>query len=173
MTGIFGALRLPTSVVFGSGQRAAIGLMTAQIGKRALVCTDARMGADAQFKAIVADIEANAASWRKNYGQVPKLRAALHGGEIITAEVGVDHHKISYFGDTVNTTARLETLCRSLNRPVLISAELARRVKFPDEISCEDLGTHAVRGRGQALGVIALSSRAVTVLNTPAVILHG
>lgn len=59
MTGIFGALRLPASVVFGSGQRAAIGMMTAQIGKRALICTDARMGQDAQFKAIVADIQAN------------------------------------------------------------------------------------------------------------------
>ncbi len=59
MTGIFGALRLPASVVFGSGQRAAIGMITAQIGKRALICTDARLGGDAQFKAIVADIEAN------------------------------------------------------------------------------------------------------------------
>src|ERR1700761_8711040 len=59
MTEIFGALRLPASVVFGSGQRAAIGLMTAGIGKRALVCTDARMGQDAQFKAFVEDIKAN------------------------------------------------------------------------------------------------------------------
>ncbi|HEU0162480.1 MAG TPA: iron-containing alcohol dehydrogenase, partial [Rhizomicrobium sp.] len=59
MSGIFGALRLPASVVFGSGQRAAIGMMTAGIGKRALICTDARMGQDAQFKAIVADIQAN------------------------------------------------------------------------------------------------------------------
>ncbi|HYS46211.1 MAG TPA: iron-containing alcohol dehydrogenase [Rhizomicrobium sp.] len=59
MTGLFGALRLPASVIFGSGQRAAIGMMTAQIGKRALICTDARLGNDAQFKAIVADIEAN------------------------------------------------------------------------------------------------------------------
>jgi alcohol dehydrogenase class IV len=59
MTGIFGALRLPASVVFGSGQRAAIGMMTAGIGKRALVCTDARMGQDAQFKAIIEDIKAN------------------------------------------------------------------------------------------------------------------
>ncbi|MGO7353032.1 adenylate/guanylate cyclase domain-containing protein, partial [Rhizobium ruizarguesonis] len=67
---------------------------------------------------ILSDIEANAAGWRKSYGQVPKLRAALHGGEIITAEIGVDHHIISYFCDTVNTTARLETLCRSQNRPV-------------------------------------------------------
>src|SRR3978361_2298844 len=59
MSGIFGALRLPASVVFGSGQRAAIGMITAQIGKRALICTDARLGGDAQFKAIVADIQAN------------------------------------------------------------------------------------------------------------------
>jgi alcohol dehydrogenase class IV len=59
MTSIFGALRLPASVVFGSGQRHGIGLMAAQTGRRALVCTDARMGQDAAFKAIVADIKAN------------------------------------------------------------------------------------------------------------------
>lgn len=59
MNGIFGALRLPASVVFGSGQRAALGLMTAQTGKRALVCTDARMGQDAQFHAIIADLKAH------------------------------------------------------------------------------------------------------------------
>jgi alcohol dehydrogenase class IV len=59
MSGLFGALRLPASVVFGSGQRAALGLITAEAGKRALVCTDARMGQDAQFKAIVADIAAH------------------------------------------------------------------------------------------------------------------
>ena len=59
MNGIFGALRLPASVVFGSGQRKAIGLMTAGIGKRALVCTDARMGQDVEFKAIIEDIKAN------------------------------------------------------------------------------------------------------------------
>jgi alcohol dehydrogenase class IV len=59
MTNLFGAMRLPASVIFGSGQRAALGMMTAQIGKRALICTDARLGGDAQFAAIVADIQAN------------------------------------------------------------------------------------------------------------------
>jgi len=59
MTNIFGALRLPASVVFGSGQRKGLGLMTAQTATRALVCTDARMGQDAEFKAMVEDIRAN------------------------------------------------------------------------------------------------------------------
>jgi alcohol dehydrogenase class IV len=49
---LFGALRLPATVLFGSGQRAAIGQMAAQIGKRALICTDARMSADAQFRPL-------------------------------------------------------------------------------------------------------------------------
>ncbi|MBB5572080.1 MULTISPECIES: adenylate/guanylate cyclase domain-containing protein [Rhizobium] len=105
---------------------------------------------------ILADIEANAETWLKSYGRVPRLRAALHGGGIVTAEIGIDHHKIAYFGDTVNTTARLESLCKTLDRQVLISADLARRIELPDDIAKEDLGDHAVRGRDQTLGVIAL-----------------
>jgi adenylate cyclase len=102
-------------------------------------------------------IEASAEKWLKAYGQVPRLRAALHGGTIITAEIGVDHHKIAYFGDTVNTTARLETMCRSLNRPILISADLASRIEMPETVAVEALGTHALRGRGQMLKVMSLS----------------
>lgn len=105
---------------------------------------------------ILDDIDANAATWRKNFGHVPRLRAALHGGFIITAEIGVDHHKIAYFGDTVNTTARLESLCKSLGRQVLISTELAQRIRLPATVEIEDLGDHAVKGRGQTLGIMAL-----------------
>ncbi|MDM9619861.1 adenylate cyclase [Rhizobium sp. AC44/96] len=105
---------------------------------------------------IIGEIENDAESWLKTYGQVPRLRAALHGGTVITAEIGVDHHKITYFGDTVNTTSRLETLCKTLNRSVLISSDLAQRIFMPETVVAEDLGTHAVKGRGQSLGVIAL-----------------
>ncbi len=107
---------------------------------------------------IIAEIEKRSALWLGTFGQMPRLRAALHGGEIITAEIGVDHHKIAYFGDTVNTTARLESLCRTLGHPVLISQELATRMTLPDDIRAEYLGDHAVRGRGQPLGVMALTS---------------
>ncbi|MBB3963901.1 adenylate/guanylate cyclase domain-containing protein [Rhizobium metallidurans] len=105
---------------------------------------------------IIGAIEADAENWLKTYGQVPRLRAALHGGNIITAEIGVDHHKITYFGDTINTTSRLESLCKTLNRAVLISADLAQRIQLPSKVVAEDLGQHAVKGRGQSLGVISL-----------------
>ncbi|MBO9193744.1 adenylate/guanylate cyclase domain-containing protein [Rhizobium sp. 16-449-1b] len=105
---------------------------------------------------IINAIEADAESWLTTYGQVPRLRAALHGGSIITAEIGVDHHKITYFGDTINTASRLESLCKTLNRSVLISTDLAQRIQLPAKVVAEDLGQHAVKGRGQSLGVISL-----------------
>jgi alcohol dehydrogenase class IV len=50
-------MRQPRSVLFGCGQRAALGSIAAQFGKRILICTDARLGADAQFKSIVTDLK--------------------------------------------------------------------------------------------------------------------
>ncbi|KQW30957.1 adenylate cyclase [Rhizobium sp. Root274] len=117
---------------------------------------------------IINQIEANADRWMSQFGQMPRLRAALHGGEIITAEIGVDHHKIAYFGDTVNTTARLESLCRTLGRPVLISQDLAQRMTMPATIHADYLGEHGLRGRGQPIGVIALTRQTKPLSTTAA-----
>ena len=54
---LFGAMRLPRAVVFGSGHRASLGAMAAQIGSRVLVCTDARLSADAELKSILTNLD--------------------------------------------------------------------------------------------------------------------
>ena len=102
-------------------------------------------------------LEAEAEAWRARFGAVPRLRAALHGGSIVTAEVGVDRHKIAYFGDAVNVTARIEALCRPLATEILISDDLLARLPgLPDGIRARSLGAHALRGRGQPLFVSTL-----------------
>jgi alcohol dehydrogenase class IV len=53
---LFGLLRLPASIVFGSGQRAVAAAMTAQLGSRALVCTDDRLGREPMFHALLDDL---------------------------------------------------------------------------------------------------------------------
>lgn len=53
---LFAAMRLPREVVFGSGHRSCLGAMAAQIGSRALVCTDARLSSDPHFEAMLADL---------------------------------------------------------------------------------------------------------------------
>ena len=102
-------------------------------------------------------LEAEAEAWTARFGTVPRLRAALHGGSIVTAEVGIDRHKIAYFGDAVNVTARIESLCRPLGTEILVSDDLLARLdRLPDGIQARSLGAHALRGRGQPLSVSTL-----------------
>lgn len=110
--------------------------------------------------AIRRDFERDAARWQERFGLVPQMRAALHGGRVVTAEIGVDKHKITFFGDIMNTTARLEALCRETGEAVLISSTLLERLgSLPEGILARSLGTHALRGREQGMEVIALRSR--------------
>jgi adenylate cyclase len=110
--------------------------------------------------------------WITHFGQVPELRAALHGGNVVTAEVGVDRHKIAYFGDVMNATARLEALCRDANRSVLISEAILSRIPaLPEGIISEALGRHSLRGRNGTMSVHALSEcRKLAVVSD---IVHG
>ena len=102
-------------------------------------------------------IEADADAWTARFGTVPRLRAALHGGSVVTAEVGVDRHKIAYFGDAVNVTSRIEALCRPLAVGNLISQDLLDRLgRLPEGVRARSLGAHALRGRGATLSVATL-----------------
>ncbi|WP_377295572.1 adenylate/guanylate cyclase domain-containing protein [Rhizobium sp. SGZ-381] len=94
--------------------------------------------------------------WMAHFGLVPQLSAALHGGSIVTAEIGVFHHKITYFGDVVNTTSRIEGLCKTLKKPHLISADLLARLTLPPDIVAEPQGEHMVKGRDEPVCVLAL-----------------
>lgn len=102
--------------------------------------------------------------WRARFGLVPMLRAALHGGSVVTAEVGVDRHKIAYFGDVMNATARLEGLCRETGRSVLVSdAVLSRLPTLPNGIEAEALGAYHLRGRSETMAVHALAEVRVSM----------
>ncbi|MBX9462949.1 MAG: iron-containing alcohol dehydrogenase [Aquamicrobium sp.] len=53
----FGTIRAPRELIFGSGQRNSLGRMTSRLGSRALVVTDARLAADAEFAATIEQLQ--------------------------------------------------------------------------------------------------------------------
>ncbi|MFC3726824.1 iron-containing alcohol dehydrogenase [Neoaquamicrobium sediminum] len=53
----FGTIRAPRELVFGSGQRYSLGRVASRLGGRALVVTDARLAADAEFASTVEQLE--------------------------------------------------------------------------------------------------------------------
>ncbi|MFO1113399.1 MAG: adenylate/guanylate cyclase domain-containing protein [Rhodospirillales bacterium] len=67
----------------------------------------------------------------------------LHIGDVMWGNVGAPQRlDFTVIGPACNEAARLETMCRTLGRPVILSAELAGAV--PDPLT--SLGFHALRG---------------------------
>lgn len=135
------------------------------VGDLAIISWPLKRGIDearcvACLFAIEEELSRDALGWQRRFGRVPQIRAAMHGGPVVAAEIGVDRHKIAYFGDVLNTTARIEALSRTLNVSYLISGDLLAMIpSLPDGIEARDLGSHRVRGRDQLLAVHALERK--------------
>lgn len=69
----FGALRTPRKIIFGKGQRGALGVAAKSLGSRAFVCTDARLAADRDFTAMVDDLKGSGLSVLVYDRTVPEL----------------------------------------------------------------------------------------------------
>lgn len=54
---IFGTIRAPREIIFGEGQRNAVGRIAKQLGRRALIITDARLAGDDTITAMVSQLE--------------------------------------------------------------------------------------------------------------------
>jgi adenylate cyclase len=93
------------------------------------------------------------------YGIVPEFKAGLHGGPVVTAEIGDIKKDIVHSGDTVNTAARVEAQCRPLERRVLVSEALVRWCPVPAELELEDMGERELRGKTEAVRLYSLRSR--------------
>jgi adenylate cyclase len=64
---------------------------------------------------------------------------------------------IVFLGDTVNTAARIQELCRQTGDRVLASADLIDRVELPTGIAKRSLGDLRLRGKGADLALFALT----------------
>ena len=98
------------------------------------------------YFAILDAVRARAGEYARDFGTVPLFRAGLHGGPVVTSECGDTKKEIVYFGDTVNTAARIEEACKALDRPFLVSGELMARIALPDDLRAESAGTVRLRG---------------------------
>lgn len=70
---LFGTIRAPREIIFGAGQRRALGAVAARLGRRALVVTDARLAADADFRAMLADLEGHGLTVAVEAGTLPDV----------------------------------------------------------------------------------------------------
>ena len=120
-------------------------------------------GAPVRFFFLVEEaIAVRADRYRARYGFVPQFKAGVHGGEVVTAQVGDLRRDIVHSGDVVNTAARIEGECRPRGRRLLVSADLLRRMALPEGLRAEDLGAVPLRGKGEAVRICSVARLAVS-----------
>ena len=114
------------------------------------------------FFAIEEALARAAPEFERTFGAVPRLRAALHGGPVITGEVGGSRRAIVYHGDVMNTTSRLEQATRDLERQFLVSGDAMERLADLGGFALDDLGLQRLRGRAAAMHVYAVEAKPST-----------
>ena len=109
--------------------------------------------------AIEAALAAAAPAFEREFGTVPRLRAALHAGEVVTGEAGGSRRAIVFHGDVMNATSRIENLTRSLGHPFLVSEDALARMEGTQAYALTDLGPQELRGKQAPVRVFAVAVR--------------
>ncbi len=50
-------------------------------------------------------------SYLSRFGVVPEFKAAIHCGKVIAGEIGIIKRDVTYSGDVLNTTSRIQNMC--------------------------------------------------------------
>ena len=81
----------------------------------------------------------------------------VHVGEVFYGNIGsVDRLDFTVVGPAVNETSRIASMCRSVDRPVLISSEFAGTLPADERRKLVSVGRFALRGVGQAKELFTL-----------------
>ncbi|WP_299353069.1 adenylate/guanylate cyclase domain-containing protein [uncultured Shimia sp.] len=109
------------------------------------------------FFGIQDALEKNAKSYEKEFGLRPQIRAGLHGGPVIVSECGDFKKSVVYFGDTMNTTGRLEGVAKALKQDLVITRALLDDLTLSQGVVAHNLEAVTLRGHKNTTEIAALS----------------
>jgi adenylate cyclase len=86
------------------------------------------------------------------------IGCGINAGKAIMGNVGVDSlPDFTAVGDCVNVAFRVESLCKELQRPIIVTEEVAHiAVQTGDKFNFDDLGLHKLKGKTQEQRVFAI-----------------
>ena len=81
----------------------------------------------------------------------------LHVGEVFYGNIGsIDRLDFTVVGPAVNETSRIASMCRSVDRPVLVSSAFATSLSARERAGLVSVGRFALRGVGRAQELFTL-----------------
>lgn len=93
--------------------------------------------------------------YRRKFGFIPEFRVGLHVGEVTVGEIGVIKKDLAMSGDTMNTTARIRSLCNEMGERFIISGDFLEHSQLED-FQVKKLGMTDLKGKKEDIELYAL-----------------
>lgn len=94
--------------------------------------------------------------WIEKYGFIPEFKTGMHNGIITVIEVGDIKREIAYHGDTINTAARIQSVCNKYNRSFLISESMKNKLSGCKDFRINFIEEVKLKGKNEPLRLYAV-----------------
>jgi adenylate cyclase len=112
------------------------------------------------FYLVEEKIKAAKTNYMEKYGVYPEFKAGIHFGKVIITEVGGSKSEIAYHGDTINTAARIRSVCHNYNKKLLVSADLLSLIPGLDkDFNVESMGVTQLKGKENVVALFSIDEK--------------
>jgi adenylate cyclase len=103
------------------------------------------------------EIHAKRDKYQLKYGLVPGFKAGMHCGNVVAGEVGIIKRDITFSGDVLNTTSRIQGKCKEFETDIIVSDILLQSLSLDGTYSTTFLGSISLRGKEADVKLSTLS----------------
>jgi adenylate cyclase len=93
----------------------------------------------------------------EKYGFVPQFKAGANLGDITVAEVGDYKRELAYHGDTINTAARIQSVCNTFGKSFIISERLKDQLEWEESFTTEFIDSIKLKGKEKEIYLFSVS----------------
>lgn len=97
--------------------------------------------------------------YQSKYELIPEFKASINFGEVTVLEIGNIKREIAYYGDVLNTGARIIGLCSDYNSNLLIPIDLINYFDFSKEFSKIAIGDIELRGKEKKIELYSITKK--------------
>jgi adenylate cyclase len=110
------------------------------------------------YFACKAQLEKRAEYYLQRYGIIPEFKAGVHAGLVTAVEIGEIKRDIAYHGDTLNTAARIQSLCNDYRKQFLVSAYVLTQIGAQPGLTTSPLGDVTLKGKTTSLEIASIEA---------------
>jgi adenylate cyclase len=100
--------------------------------------------------------QSRSAHYLTKYGLLPHFKAGAHTGTVTAVEIGEVKRDIAYHGDTLNTAARIQSVCNDYDKSFIVSKVLLDKVGVHPNLQTQALGEILLKGKTAPVELVSV-----------------